>query len=83
MLYSWGHQPMAHGPNLALIKNMMALFKSGGAKKRSPKKLNGLAKKYMIWPSTKKAYNFFIFWPTYHKRLATLLYNVQYIVLYF
>ena len=23
------------------------------------------------WPSTKKVYNFSIFWPTYHKRLAT------------
>ena len=35
-----------------------------------------MAKKYelmtnTVWPSTKKAYNFFIFWPTYRKRLAT------------
>ena len=45
--------------------------KCGPLKKGHQKNLNGLTKKYMIQPSIKKAYNFFIFWPTYHKRLAT------------
>ena len=45
-------------------------------KKGHQKNLKEMANKYelmtnTVWPSTKKVYNFFIFWPTYHKRLVT------------
>ena len=71
MVYTRVRQPMARGPNVALFKKMMAFLNLEEQKKGHQKKLTGLAKKNMIWPSTKKAYNFPIFWPTYHKRLAT------------
>ena len=41
IVYTRGRQPMARGPNVAL-------FKSKGAKKRPPKNLGRLAKKYEL-----------------------------------
>ena len=82
ILYSRGRQPMARGPNVALFKKIMALFKFWGANKSHQKNLEKWLKNTSWWPSTKKVYNFSIFCPTYHKRLATpaiqyTLYNIQ------
>ena len=63
---------MACGPNVALFKKIMALFKSRGAKKRLPKKFGKIGKKVRVdGPQQKKVPNFPIFWPTYHKGLTT------------
>ena len=62
---------MARGPNMALFKKIMALSKFWGAKKGHQKNLEETAKKYESMALNKKAYSFSIFWPTYHKRLAT------------
>ena len=62
LYYTRGRQPMARGPNVAL-------FKSRGAKKSHQKNLEEMAKNMTL--------QFFIFWPTYHKRLATpILYEM-------
>ena len=80
-LYTRGRQPMARGPNVALFKKIMALL---NPKKRSPKKFGKIGKKVRVdGPQQKKVPNFPIFWPTYHKRLATpaihyTLYRIQY-----
>ena len=80
-LYSRGRQPMARSPNVALFKKIMALFKFWGVKKGTKKIWKKWLKNTSWWPSTKKVYNFTIFWPTNHKRFATpavqcTLYNI-------
>ena len=64
-------------------KKTMALFKSKGAKKKLTKKFGKIGKKVRVdGPRQKKVPNFPIFWPIYHKRLATpaiqyTLYTIQ------
>ena len=83
--YIRGRQPMARGPNVALFKNIMALFKSRGAKKRSPKKFGKIGKKVRIsGPQQKKVPNFPIFLAHLPKKVGdpcNILYII-YIIIY-
>ena len=67
-------------------KKHWTLFKSKGAKKKRTKKFGKIGKKVRVdGPRQKKVPNFPIFWPIYHKRLATpaiqyTVYTIQYTV---
>ena len=71
---------MARGPNVALFKKIMALFKSRGAKKRSLKKIWAkLVKKHELMALTRVSYLIFPFFgPPTTKGWRPLLYSVIY-----
>ena len=77
---------MAYGPKVALFKKIMAwpFLNPEEQKKGHQKKFGTIGKKVRVdGPQQKKVPNFPIFWPTYHKRLATpaiqyTLYSIHY-----
>ena len=79
IVFSRGRQPMARVPNVALIKKVMALFKSKGAEKKVTKNLGRLAKKYELMALGKRRSLIFPFFgPPTTKGWRPLVYSIQY-----